>query len=120
MQTRLSFLLMQTHVCSALYRKYKTNMWCLFFPDGTYSFAARLKIKRKKEDPVKMLVGPKMQGAMLKDLTRGKEYPPYFSRVFAFCRTPRGVGGGKQAPLMGRGRVGGKGYSTKRTVAWDF
>jgi hypothetical protein len=51
-------------VCSNLYRKYKTNPWRLFFPDGTYSFAARLKIKRKKEDPVKMLVGPKMQGAM--------------------------------------------------------
>ncbi len=71
-----TFLLMQTFVCSALYRKYKTNMWRLFFPDGSYSFAARLKIKRKKEDPVKMSVGPKMQGAMLKDLTRGKEYPP--------------------------------------------
>jgi hypothetical protein len=57
-------LLMQTFFCSALYRKYKTNTWRLFFPDGIYSFAARLKIKRKKEDPVKMSVGPKMQGAM--------------------------------------------------------
>jgi hypothetical protein len=121
MQTRLSFLLMQTHVCSALYRKYKTNKWRLFFPDGTYSFAARLKIKRKKEDPVKMSVGPKMQGAMLKDLTHGKEYPPYFSRVFAFCRTPRGVGGESRHHYLGRERVGGKkGYSMELTVAWDF
>ena len=79
-------------------------MWRLFFPDGTYSFAARLKIRRKKEDPVKMSVGPKMQGAMLKDLARGKEYPPNFSRVFAFCRTPRGGGGGKAGTTIGEGK----------------
>jgi hypothetical protein len=101
-------LLMQTFVCSPLYRKYKTNMWRLFFPDGTYNFAARLKIKRKKEDPVKMSVGSKMQGAMLKDLTRGKGYPPLFQASVCFLPYPERGGGGKQALLMGRGREGGK------------
>ncbi len=120
MQTRLSFLLMQTHVCSALYRKYKTNKWRLFFPDGTYSFAAHLKIKRKKEDPVKMSVGPKMQGAMLKDLTHGKEYPPLFQSSVCFLPYPERGGGGKQAPLMGMGREGGKGLQYEADGSMGF
>jgi hypothetical protein len=61
-----------------------------------------------------------MQGAMLKDLTRGKNTPP-ISVECLLSAVPREGWGGKAGTTNGEGKGRGKkGYSTKRTVAWDF